>query len=288
MKRHVLILGSGGMLGHVVNLYLRSQTEFYLVTDVARNSNILCPDFVLDLVDFDALNKLIEVESPDVIINCVGILNGNSLNSPADTILINSYLPHFLEKITSGSKCRVVHISTDCVFSGKNGAYKENDIRDADDIYGKSKALGEIINSHDLTLRTSIIGPELKENGVGLFHWFMHQSGEINGYTHAIWSGVTTLELAKVIHETIQQNLVGLAHVTNGEKISKFDLLLLLKEVWKKNDICINAFADYFVDKSLSPSKLLKYQVPSYKKMLEDQWSWMEANPSLYKHFYKV
>ncbi|MHA8098004.1 dTDP-4-dehydrorhamnose reductase family protein [Aquirufa aurantiipilula] len=286
MKK-IIVLGSSGMLGHVVYFYLRELGK-YEVIDVSYQSKLTDKSILLDAYNKQEVEELILRERPDFVINCVGILIGGANSNPSNAIYLNSYLPNQLSSILEKIGGKLIHISTDCVFSGKRGSYLEDDLRDADDTYGKSKALGEVINSRDLTLRTSIIGPELKAHGVGLFHWFMQQSGEINGYTRAIWSGVTTLEMAKVIHNAIEQNLVGLAHVTNGEKISKFDLLVLLKEIWKKNDVSIKAFGDYFVDKSLFPSKLLKYQVPSYKKMLEDQLNWMEANPSLYQHFYKV
>ncbi|WP_373398913.1 sugar nucleotide-binding protein [Algoriphagus halophilus] len=120
-----------------------------------------------------------------------------------NSIFINSYFPHWLVSEADKYGGQVIHISTDCVFSGKKGGYIEADFRDADDIYGRGKALGELIGGRHLTLRTSIIGPELKSNGEGLFHWFMNQKGETNGYTKAIWGGVTTFELAKVIKDCV-------------------------------------------------------------------------------------
>ncbi|MFL0162077.1 dTDP-4-dehydrorhamnose reductase family protein [Aquirufa salirivi] len=286
MKK-IIVLGSSGMLGHMVYFYLRDLGK-YEVIDVSYQSKLTDKSILLDAYNKQEVEELIVRERPDIVINCVGILIGGANSNPSNAIYLNAYFPNQLSSILEKTGGKLIHISTDCVFSGKRGSYQEDDLRDADDTYGKSKALGEVINSRDLTLRTSIIGPELKVHGVGLFHWFMQQSGEINGYTRALWSGVTTLEMAKVIHEAIEQNLVGLAHVTNGEKISKFDLLQLLKDIWKREDLTIKAFSDYFVDKSLIPSKQLNYQVPSYKKMLEDQWNWMETNQSLYQKFYPM
>ena len=129
---------------------------------------------------------------------------------------------------------KLIHISTDCVFSGRQGMYADNDFRDADDIYGRSKALGEIFSDKDLTIRTSIIGPELKRYGEGLFHWFMSQRERVNGYTKVFWSGVTTLELAKAIEYSLDNDVTGLFQLSNGVRISKYDLLVLFNEIFKR------------------------------------------------------
>jgi dTDP-4-dehydrorhamnose reductase len=284
MKK-IIILGSSGMLGHMVYFYLRGLDKYDLI-DVTHRSNLTDKSILLDAYNKVDVEELIVRERPDIVINCVGILINGANSNPGNAIYLNSYLPNQLSKILEKIGGKLVHISTDCVFSGKRGAYHEEDLRDADDTYGKSKALGEVINSRDLTLRTSIIGPELKAHGVGLFHWFMQQSGEINGFTRAFWSGVTTLEMAKVIHEAIEQNLVGLVHVTNGEKISKFDLLQLIKQIWNMENFKIHAFDGYTIDKSLLPSRQFNYEVPAYRKMLEEQFNWMQLNKELYKNIY--
>jgi len=284
MKK-IIILGSSGMLGHMVYMYLRNLCLYDLI-DVSYHSKLTDKSILLDAYNKSEVEELIIRERPDIVINCVGILINVANSNPSNAIYLNSYLPNQLSGILEKIGGKLIQISTDCVFSGKKGSYDEQDVRDADDVYGKSKALGEVVNNRDLTLRTSIIGPELKSNGVGLFHWFMQQSGEINGYTRALWSGVTTLEMAKVIHNAIEKNLVGLAHVTNGEKISKLNLLLLLKEIWNRNDLIINSFDNYSIDKTLNKSRYLKYEVPSYRKMLEEQLEWMQINKEIYKKFY--
>ena len=161
----------------------------------------------------------------------------------------------------------MIHVSTDCVFSGKKGAYSEDDMRDADDIYGMSKALGEIFDAPHCTLRTSIIGPELKD-GTGLFHWFMKQTKEVRGFTKAFWGGVTTLELAKSINKAIQNNLEGLYHVTNGKKISKYDLLYLFNK-HRNIPLSIVPYDGYEVDKSLVKSKKFDFEIPDFDVMIE-------------------
>lgn len=290
MKKHVLILGSGGMLGHVVNIRLRSLNNHFSVTDVARNRYIVKPDIEMDITDFSALQQLYNRIKPDIIINCVGILNTNAENNPADAILVNSYLPHFLEKITANHNCRVIHISTDCVFSGKKGNYTEYDFMDADGYYGRSKALGEIQNSKDLTLRTSIVGPELHSNGIGLFQWFSTQAGIIQGYTDVFWTGVTTIELSNAIVSCIHENTVGLCHVVNGISLSKFDLLHFFKSVFSNSPVTVIEKNNTFHhDKSLLNTRTdLNYQVPSYKKMMLDMKSWITQYQHIYPHYKSI
>jgi len=290
MKKHVLILGSSGMLGHVINIRMRSLNDYFSVTDVARNSNIVKPDIEMDVTNFKMLQQVYDRIKPDIVINCVGILNTNAENNPADAILINSYLPHFLEEITANHSCRVIHISTDCVFSGKKGNYAECDFMDADGYYGRSKALGEIKNSKDLTLRTSIVGPELHTKGIGLFQWFSKQAGVIPGYTDVFWTGVTTIELSNVIISCIFENIVGTYHVINGIRISKFDLLNIFKSVFSNSPVTdIEKNNNFHYDKSLVNTRTdLSYQVPSYEKMMLDMKSWIIQNQQIYPHYKSI
>ncbi|HHX68355.1 MAG TPA: SDR family NAD(P)-dependent oxidoreductase, partial [Gallicola sp.] len=137
----------------------------------------------------------------------------------------------------------------------------------------------------DATIRTSIIGPELKVDGEGLFHWFMMQKGEVKGFRSAIWSGVTTLELAKAIDKVIENNLSGLIHLTNGESIDKFTLLSLIKEIWGKNDISIVADNKHMVNKSLKKTDKFDFEVPSYRKMLLELQKWMINHENIYKQY---
>lgn len=281
MKK-ILIIGIKGMAGHVIYNYLNKNTD-YSVFGIARNIVENNQEISLDVSDTDKLKEIITYHNFDAVINCIGILNKDAEDNPAKAIWFNSYFPHFLEEITKESQTQVIHISTDCVFNGKKGNYAENDFKDGDGFYAQSKALGEITNDKDLTIRTSIIGPELK-NGIGLFHWFMNQSGEINGYTSAYWSGVTTLELAKAIEYIVENPLQGLVHLTNGNRINKFDLVNLFKDIWNKDQTTILPYEGKNVDKSLQKSELLKYEVKSYKNMLIEQSEWMKEFSNLYNY----
>jgi dTDP-4-dehydrorhamnose reductase len=281
MKK-VLVIGSKGMAGHIIYQSL-SLLGDYDVYGVARNVVQTERVFNLDISDTEALKKIIDLQF-DVVINCIGVLNKDAEDNPDKAIWFNSYFPHLLEALTKNTETKIIHISTDCVFSGKKGRYTETDTKDGGGFYAESKGLGEINNFKDLTIRTSIIGPELNTNGIGLFNWFMHQTGEIKGYSSAVWSGVTTLELAKAIDFAIQNPVCGLVHLTNGIEINKFDLVSLFKEIWNRKDISIVADQGKVVNKSLLKSEVFNYQVPSYKEMLLEQLNWMKESANLYNY----
>jgi len=282
--KKILVIGVKGMAGHVI---FKSLTKLgdYEVYGVARNIDSTDRVFNLDVSDTKGLEEIINLDF-DVIINSIGILNKDAEDNPHKAIWFNSYFPHLLESLTKGSKTKVISISTDCVFSGKKGGYKEADIRDGEGFYSMSKSLGEIINDKDLTIRTSIIGPELNKNGIGLFHWFTQQSGEIKGYTSGIWSGVTTIQLAKtILHILRHEPLSGLIHLTNNVPISKFALLNIFKKIFNRTDISIKAYHGYHTDKSLlSTRKDVNFNIPQYEVMISDMKEWIKENNSLYNN----
>src|SRR5476651_150519 len=202
MHVKILVTGSSGLIGHQVYNYLKKFSGFTLfglsLTRKLEEENVL-----LDMRNEKDLDAYILEIKPDYIINCAGILIEGSQKDPASAIFLNAYMPHHLERIADRVGAKLIHISTDCVFSGKKGHYSETDEKDGTTIYARTKGLGEIINSKHLTLRTSVVGPELKTDGEELFHWFMSQKGKINGYVKSIWSGVTTIELAKAVKRAI-------------------------------------------------------------------------------------
>lgn len=282
--KKILIVGSMGMAGHIIYNYVKENTDFEVI-DVARGHDYHIPKYELDVSNFSLLTELLKQEKPHFVINGIGVLNNDAEDHPDKAILLNSYFPHFLARLGQEIGFKVIHISTDCVFNGKSGGYAENSEKNGIGFYAQTKALGEIEYGNNLTLRTSIIGPELKKNGIGLFHWFMNQTGTIRGYTKAYWTGVTTLELAKAIVEAINQNLIGLHHLVNGNKISKFDLISLFNGIFLKNNT-IEPYDDYQVDKSLiKTNNLFHYTVPSYETMLIEMRSWMEGHKNLYSHY---
>lgn len=285
MKK-VIILGALGMAGHIMAEYLES-TKKYDIYAIARSKDSKYITKVLDVKDFSLLGEYIKEIKPDFIINCIGILVSKSNNELTTAIQINSYLPHFLSELGNKLNFKLIHISTDCVFSGKDGQYKEDSFRDGNDNYARTKALGEVINEKDLTIRTSIIGPELKTNGTGLLDWFLKQKTDISGYSKAYWSGVTTLELAKQTDAFLEQDIKGLYQLCPLEKISKYDLLKEFATVWKR-DIKILENPNYKVDKSLVCTRddfKYKNSRPTYENMLIEAKDWMDSHPSYYSHY---
>jgi dTDP-4-dehydrorhamnose reductase len=276
MKK-ILVIGVKGMAGHVVFKSLPKLGD-YEVYGVARNVTPTNRVFNLDVSNTEDLKKVIDQQF-DVIINCIGILNKDAEDNPHKAIWFNSYFPHLIESLTKNTKTKVISISTDCVFSGKKGNYAESDLTDGEGFYAMSKAMGEIVNEKDLTLRTSIIGPELNKEGIGLFHWFMQQKVLVNGYSYAFWSGITTIELAKVIHQAILQDIKGLIIVAGKTKIDKFSLLKLFNTIFRNGALVINENANYKVDKSMYSSRSdFDYQVPSYENMILEMKGWIDQN----------
>jgi len=240
---------------------------------------------LIDVSDFDSLAVFLENSKADIIINCIGLLNKTAEDNADQAILVNSYLPHFLEAKTRNTNTKVIHISTDCVFSGEEGGYTEKSFKNGKGIYAQSKSLGELNNSKDLTFRTSIIGPELKSNGIGLFHWFMNQTGEINGYSQAYWSGITTIELAKAINQIILQDLTGLVIIAGSPKIDKYNLLKLFNHLFRNGSIKVNSDSNYKVDKSMRSIRSdFNYEIPSYETMILEMRDWIKNNESIYNY----
>lgn len=287
MKK-ILVLGSKGMAGHLISSRL-IKTQKYIVKQVAKDNGSNSSILQLDVSRLDDLEKLINQFSPDVVVNCIGILNKVAEENPDQAIFLNSFLPHHLAKLGKDYNFKLIHISTDCVFSGHKGNYDETDIKDGIGFYAQSKALGEVTYGQHLTIRTSIVGPEIKPNGIGLLHWFLTtKDSEIKGYQNAYWGGVTTLQLSVAIENAIENHdIKGLIHLTNGLKISKYDLLQVFKDVFSKSMI-ITSDSNYQVDKSLAkgPLTFSLGEVPSYEIMIRDMHRWMEDNKSLYSSIY--
>jgi dTDP-4-dehydrorhamnose reductase len=267
-KPKVLIIGATGMLGHITFMHLKKLDKYQLFNSVYR-TKLTKDSIICNVRNEKELSSLFSKVRPSIVINCVGALVNESKENPTNAIYLNALLPHKLKDFCNQYQAKLIHISTDCVFSGKDGSYTEEDFRDADDVYGRSKALGEITEMPHCTLRTSIVGPELKQKGTGLFHWFINQKDQVQGFTNALWSGVTTLELAKAIDKVIVNNLIGLYHVTNGEPISKFDLLRLFNEL-RGNKIKIVPNNEFKINKTLKKSNKFDFKVLDYNSMLQE------------------
>jgi len=285
LKTKVLVLGSTGLIGHQVYNYLTMKSD-YKLSNISYRKKLNNDTVLLDVREEEKFLNTIQSIKPDVIINCIGILINGANKNPENAIFINAYMPHRLARLADDIGAKLIHISTDCVFSGnKKEPYIETDEKDGKDTYAKAKGLGEIVNHNHLTLRTSVVGPELKEDGEELFHWFMSQSGSINGFTKAIWSGVTTIELAKAVKWAIENDITGLYHVTNNMSINKNDLLNLFKKYTKK-DIEIIPFEGKKVDKSfIDTRKEMNSIIPSYDVMVKEMVDLISNNKKLYTQY---
>lgn len=278
MKLKVLLLGSGGMAGQMLKIELQKFKNQIELTDIARNNVISEPTIKLDVKDISRLKFIIENDDFDFVINCIGLLNKNAECKPADAIFINAYFPHFLSEITTSSRTKIIHLSTDCVFSGFKGGYIENDQKDGFGYYSQTKSLGEIDNKKDLTIRTSIIGPDLNKNGIGLLNWFLNQNGRVIGFGKVYWSGVTTLELSKYIIKIITESKfpTGIVHLTNNNKISKYDLLSIIRNEFNMDAVELVNTDSYVSDKSFLNTRMDTFQnVSSYNQMITELKNWM-------------
>ncbi len=285
MKDKIIVLGSAGLIGHQVYNYLKD-SDNYELHNISYRNKIQDDTILLDARDEKVFIDKIKSIRPHYIVNCIGILIKGSDADPENAAFLNAYMPHRLARLADEIDAKLIHISTDCVFSGnKKEPYLEADEKDGRGIYAKTKGLGEIINDKHLTLRTSVVGPELKNDGEELFHWFMSQKSDISGFTKAIWSGVTTIELAKAVKWSIDCHITGLYHVTNNSSINKYDLLQLFKKYTKK-DIDINPADGKNIDKSFIDTRLLMdYEIPSYERMVSDMCNLIANNRSLYSQY---
>ena len=219
----------------------------------------------------------------DVVINCIGLLNQFAESAPEKAIYINSYLPHLIVSWLKDTSTRFIQMSTDCVFAGNTGPYDEDSFPDGKSYYDRTKALGEVNDEKNLSFRNSIIGPDINENGIGLFHWFMQQNGSINGFTKAIWTGVTTLTLAKAMECAIQTDLSGLYNLVNNDSINKYDLLCLFNRYFRNDELTINQSDKLVLDKTLLCKRTdFDFVVPSYEQMIIEMKEWVNNHKEIY------
>ena len=279
-KTRVLVLGVSGMLGNAV-LRVFAQGDVYSVVGSARSAGVLrlLPPALreqvicgVDVENADSLMRLFAQARPDVVINCIGLVKQLAeADDPLQAIPINALLPHRIARLCEVAGARFIHVSTDCVFSGTKGLYREGDPCDAQDLYGRSKHLGEVDGANAVTLRTSIIGHELT-GAHGLVGWFLSQQGPVRGFTRAIFSGLPTVELARVIrdHVLAQPQMHGLYHVS-AAPIAKYDLLhLIAKAYGRTNEIAPDDRLK--IDRSLDATRfrdITGYVAPPWPELVQ-------------------
>lgn len=273
------------MAGHLISLYLKEQG--HMVVGFARSKSKFLDSTILgDASDMSLIKDTLEDGNYDAVINCIGLLNQFAENNKAMAVLLNGYLPHYLVDITRYMKTKVVHMSTDCVFAGNDGPYYEDSLPNGTSFYDRTKAIGEFNNDKDLTFRNSIIGPDIKESGIGLFNWFMKQIGSIAGYKGAIWTGVTTYTLAKAMEAALNENLTGLYNLVNNESINKYDLCSLFNKYFRNGEIVINPDDKIQLDKSLRRRRNdFSFIVPSYEQQIAEMREWIESHKDIYPHY---
>lgn len=285
-KIKFLVLGATGMAGHTISLYLKEQNHD--VTAFSTNTFPYCKNINGDAMDKDFMTLILKENSYDVVVNCIGVLNQTCDREPSKAVYLNSYLPHLIADTHRNTKTKLIHMSTDCVFSGKAGNYSENSFRDGETFYDRTKAIGEVVDNKNLVFRNSIVGPDMKENGIGLFNWFMKQKSIINGYSKAIWNGVTTLTLAKAIERAASENLTGVYDLVNNKSISKYDLLGLFNKYMRDETVTILPSEAVNLNKSLvNNRKDFSFEVPDYEQMIIEMKEWIYSHKDLYPHYFR-
>ena len=270
----VFILGCKGVVGHAVALYFKE-----------AGHKVHCGDVAM-AYDVEHLKMIINEFQPDAVINCTAIVNQAAEEDKADAAYLNAYLPHLLESLTTGTKTVVVHRSTDCIFSGVKGQYTLEDWPDAKSFYARTKAVGELNNDKDITIRVSLIGPAQDEGDGSLLNWFLQQKGEVKGFANAIWTGLTTLEYAKTIECLLNQKAHGVFQAAPKEPISKYELLRLFEKNFPGKRTILKV-DNSRVDKSLVPF-WGEYDIstPSYEEQIMEMKQWIEKHSSLYPDYY--
>lgn len=280
-----LVLGCNGMAGHQISLYLQEQGHD-VVGFALEKSTLLNQSIVGDATDFKRLASIIENGKYDSVINCIGVLNQFAEDNHPMAVLLNSYLPHIVADSANKVGTHVIHMSTDCVFSGAKGQYTEDDVPDGRTFYDRSKALGELNDDRNITLRNSIVGPDINQKGIGLLNWFMQQRGDINGFTGAIWTGQTTLQLAKTMEMAAKERATGLYNTVPSESINKYDLLKLFNKYFRNNSLNIYPVQGVSTDKSLRRTRFdFSYVIPDYETMVAEAAEWTFNHRDLYPHY---
>ena len=278
-----LVLGAAGMAGHLISLYLREQGHD--VVGFARH-DLPFLEFQVegDVIDATKLRPVVR-DGYDVVINCVGVLNKAAETNP-NAAWLNGELPHVLVDMTTDLPTRVFHMSTDCVFAGNTGPYTEASYPDGASAYDRTKAAGELDDEKNLTFRNSIVGPDMNPNGIGLLNWFMQQPGPVKGFTGAIWTGLTTLELAKAMEHEAKEDAHGLVNMVPEGSINKCDLLGLFNKELRGGRIEITPDGGLQLDKTLVRTNF----APTYRpkpdpEQVREMAGWVRAHRELYPHY---
>ncbi len=283
----MLVIGSGGMLGHMVARYLTEKK--YNVLDISAKRKFRPETINMNVLDRERFLDFLDLHSFDVVINCAALLVKASNERKAEAVLLNSYFPHFLEEYYRNSETYIIQISTGGVYSGNsNDFYFENSACDTLSFYGKSKLLGELDNSRNLTIRSDFWGPDMSDFGSGLFNWIMHAKGAVTGFGKYIFNGISSLALAEFIDSAIQNRYCGICNLYSQDHISKADFIRLVCETFEKRTLTVNE------ESSTVKSFLLRSErnninfVPrTFAEQMGEIKHWIFSHKSLYEHYFK-
>ena len=278
-----LVLGAAGMAGHLISLYMREQGHD--VTGFARH-DLPFLEFQVegDVTDVTVLEPVVR-DGYDVVVNCVGVLNKAAETNP-NAAWLNGELPHVLADMTADLSTRVFHMSTDCVFAGNTGPYTEASNPDGASAYDRTKAAGELNDGKNLTFRNSIVGPDMNPKGIGLLNWFMAQPGPVKGFTGAIWTGLTTLELAHAMEYEAAEGAHGLVNMVPEGSINKYELLQLFNRELRGGSVEIVPDAGLQLDKTLVRTNFEPtYRPKPYPDQVREMAGWVRAHKELYPHY---
>ncbi len=280
-----LVLGASGMAGHTIALFLKEQG--HEVVGFSRRGVPFLEEQVLgNARDEQLLSSVLAEGRFDVAINCVGVLNQYAERDPEGAAYLNGELPHVLARLANCSHTRVFHMSTDCVFVGNSGPYTEDSVPDGPTVYDRTKAAGELRDAKNLTFRNSIVGPDMNPSGIGLLNWFLQQNSPVNGYVNAIWTGLTTLELAKAMEQAALEDVSGLVNMVPPDSISKYDLLGLFNDGLLDGSREIVPFEDFRLDKSLVRTDFsCSYRPKGYAQQVAEMADWIRSHIGLYSHY---
>lgn len=280
-----LVLGCSGMAGHTISIYLKERGHD--VTGFSRRGVPFLEEQVVgDARDENLIAGALSGGGFDVVVNCVGVLNDFAERDPEGAAYLNGGLPHVLARLTEGARTRVFHMSTDCVFAGNTGPYTEDSVPDGKTVYDRTKAAGELRDGKNLTFRCSIVGPDTDPDGIGLLNWFMAQGGPVRGYSGAIWTGLTTLELAKAMERAVSEDVHGIVNMVPPESISKLDLLRLFNRELRGGSVEIVPDGSVRLDKTLVRTNLdSSFRPKGYAEQVAEMAEWIKAHRGLYPHY---
>ncbi|MGO5069829.1 sugar nucleotide-binding protein [Roseburia faecis] len=280
----ILIIGSGGMLGHILTIYLKEKG--YDVDNISKKFRCTDDTICFDVLDEKKMKEFLQQRKYNVVVNCVALLVKESEANKTLAVKLNSVFPHWLEDFYSNTDTRIIQVSTAGVYYGDNAPYSEESRHDAISFYGKTKSLGELDNKKDLTVRSDFWGPDMKADGSGLFNWAMKQKDKVTGFDKVYINGVTSLEFAKFVDYIIKKPLSGTINLYSIDILSKAELIRKIYGIMGRN-IVVNDNSKIRRNTSIFSDRTeCRYISKSYEQQLLELSQWIENHKNLYMHYY--